>query len=52
MAKMIRLDSDFGASEGEAPHLPIDISPGSGKMEGRAVLTAHFGSLFLAGALD
>jgi hypothetical protein len=52
MAKMIKLESEFSASEGKAPHLLIDISPGSGEMEGRAVLTLHFGSLFLAGALD
>jgi hypothetical protein len=29
----------------------IDITPGSGKLEGKPVLTLHFGSLFLAGAL-
>jgi len=52
MAKMIKLESVFSSSEGKAPHLLIDISPGSGKMEGRAVLTLHFGSLFLAGALS
>ena len=30
----------------------IDITPGDGKLEGRAVLTLHFGGLFLSGALS
>jgi hypothetical protein len=30
----------------------VDISPGHGKLEGKAVLTLHFGSLYLAGALS
>jgi len=29
----------------------IDITPGHGKFEGKAVLTLHFGSLFLMGVL-
>jgi hypothetical protein len=51
MAKVIKLESMFSTSSGTAPHMLIDISPGSGKFEGRIVLTLHFGSLFLAGAL-
>ena len=52
MAQMIKLESLFSTSEGKAPHMLIDISPGWGKFEGRACLTLHFGSLFLAGALS
>jgi hypothetical protein len=51
MSKAIKLESMFSNSVGTAAHMLIDISPGSGKFEGRAVLTIHFGSLFLAGAL-
>jgi len=51
MDKVIKLESAF-SSEGKAEHLLIDITPGSGKFTGRAVLTLHFGSLFLAGALS
>ena len=29
----------------------IDITPGHGRFEGKAVLTMHFGSLFLSGLL-
>jgi hypothetical protein len=51
-AKAIRLDSIFSADHGTAEHMLIDITPGSGRFEGKAVLTLHFGSLFLAGALN
>ena len=50
-AKAIRLDSMFSADKGTAEHMLIDVTPGHGKFEGKAVLTLHFGSLFLAGVL-
>ncbi len=49
--KAIRLDSIFSADHGTAEHMLIDVTPGHGKFQGKAVLTLHFGSLFLAGAL-
>jgi hypothetical protein len=52
MTKVIKLPSMFKKGAGEAPHMLIDISPGSGQFEGKAVLTLHFGTLFLAGALS
>jgi hypothetical protein len=52
MAKVVKLESLFLPAHGPAEHMLIDITPGSGKMEGRAVLTLHFGTLFLAGALS
>lgn len=51
MSKMLKLESLYSSSEGKAEHLLIDITPGKGKFEGRAVLTLHFGSMFLSGAL-
>ena len=50
--KAIRLESMFSADKGTAEHMLIDITPGHGKFEGKAVLTLHFGSLFLAGVLS
>jgi hypothetical protein len=50
-AKLIKLDSQFDGAKGTAEHMLIDITPGHAKFEGRAVLTMHFGSLFLSGAL-
>jgi hypothetical protein len=50
-AKAIKLDSMFEANKGTAEHMLIDLTPGHGKFEGKAVLTLHFGSLFVSGAL-
>jgi hypothetical protein len=50
-SKLIKLESLYSTAHGKAEHMLIDISPGAGKLEGRAVLTIHFGSMFLAGAL-
>jgi hypothetical protein len=52
MANVIKLDSMYSSSMGNADHMLIDITPGSGKFEGKAVLTLHFGTMFLAGALS
>jgi hypothetical protein len=50
-AKSLRLESAFSTDKGTAEHMLIDITPGHGKFEGKAILTLHFGSLFLAGVL-
>ena len=52
MDKVIKLDSVYSTDQGNAEHMLIDITPGSGKFEGKAVLTLHFGTMFLAGALS
>lgn len=52
MGKVIKLDSMYSSSAGTAEHMLIDITPGSGEFEGKAVLTLHFGTMFLAGALS
>jgi hypothetical protein len=51
-AKAIKLESQYSEDKGTAEHMLIDITPGHGKFEGKAVLTIHFGSLFLAGVLS
>jgi hypothetical protein len=51
-AKTIKLESLFSSAHGMAEHMLVDITPGHGKFEGRAVLTLHFGNLFLSGALS
>jgi hypothetical protein len=50
-AKAIRLDSVFEGDKGTAEHMLIDVTPGHGRFEGKAVLTMHFGSLCLSGLL-
>ena len=49
--KVIKLESMFETGKGTAEHMLIDVTPGHGKFEGKAVLTLHFGTLFLAGLL-
>ena len=50
-AKAIKLDSVYSSAHGKAEHMLIDITPGAAKFEGKAVLTLHFGTMFLAAAL-
>ena len=50
-AKVIKLESIFDEKIAPAAHMLIDITPGHGKFEGKAVLTLHFGTLFLSGLL-
>ena len=50
-AKAIKLDSKFSTTKGTAEHMLVDVEPGEGPTEGKAVLTLHFGSLYLAGVL-
>jgi hypothetical protein len=52
MSKMIKLDSLFSTTHGTAEHMYLDIAPGHGKQDGKAVLVLHFGTLYLAGALS
>lgn len=52
MSKVIKLDSMYSSDMGSADHMLLDITPGHGKFEGKAVLTLHFGTMFLAGALS
>ena len=52
MAKIIKLVSMFSRDMGNAHHMLVDIAPGHGKLQGKTVLTLHFGSLYLAGALS
>lgn len=51
MTKLIKLDSMLESNKGTAEHMLVDLTPGHGKFEGKAVLTLHFGTLFLAGVL-
>ena len=50
-AKVIKLESIFTEKIAPAAHMLIDVTPGHGKFEGKAVLTLHFGTLFLSGLL-
>jgi hypothetical protein len=51
-SKLINLDSMYFKTEDIIEHLTIDIIPGHGRHEGKAVLSVHFGTLALHGALS
>ena len=51
-AKIIKLDSMYSSDSGTADHMLIDITPGHGKFEGKAVLTLHFGTMLCSGAIS
>jgi hypothetical protein len=51
MSKLIKLDSSYSKASHTTEHMLIDISPGSGERAGSAVLTLHYGSMFLVGTL-
>ena len=51
-SKIIKLDSQFTDAHGTSEHMTIDITPGHGKQDGKAVLLLHFGKLYLAGSLS
>lgn len=50
-SRLIQLDSMYYRTDEAFEHLTIDISPGHGRFEGRAVLTINFSTLTLHGAL-
>ena len=52
LSQVINLDSSYASNEGSAEHMLIDVTPGSGKFEGKAVLTLHFGRMFLEGVIS
>lgn len=51
MSKLIKLDSEYEKSSETIDHLSVDITPGHGKFEGKAVVALSFGSMRLVGAL-
>lgn len=52
MSKVIKLDSQFHKSSDPAEHLVVDIYPGSGKAEGKAVVMIGFGTMWLDGVIS
>lgn len=51
-SKLIKLDSMYFETTDVTEHLTIDITPGHGRHEGKAVLSILFGTLALHGALS
>ena len=51
MAKLIELDSTFKKSNDPVDHLVVDIFPGDGKFEGKAVILLGFGTMWVQGLI-
>ena len=49
MAKLIELESSFRMSKEPVAHLVVDIFPGDGEFEGKAVILLGFGSMWVQG---
>ena len=52
LSKAIKLDSQLNTSTDGAEHLVVDIGPGWGKNQGKAVVLIGFGTLWLDGAIS
>lgn len=51
MSKLIKLDSAFFKSNDDSGHLVVDIFPGEGKFEGKAVILLGFGTMWVQGLI-
>lgn len=49
---IILLNTLSSRSSGRSDHLVIDFNPGTGRFEGKVVLTLHWGTLFLAAEIS
>lgn len=51
MSKLIKLDSTYMKGEEGASHLVVDVFPGDGKFEGKAVILMGFGTMWVQGLI-
>ena len=51
MSKLIKLDSSFMKGNDPVAHLVVDVFPGSGKFEGKAVILLGFGTMWVEGLI-
>ena len=52
MSKLIKLDSSFMKSNDDTGHLVVDVFPGAGKFEGKAVILLGFGTMWVQGLVQ
>jgi hypothetical protein len=52
MSKLIELDSAFMKANDDTGHLVVDVFPGSGKFEGKAVILLGFGTMWVQGLVQ
>ena len=52
MSKLIKLDSMFTQSNDPTGHLVVDVLPGEGKFEDKAVILIGFGTMWVHGLIQ
>ncbi len=52
MSKLIKLDSAYSTSKDDSGHLVVDIFPGEGKFDGKAVILLGFGTMWVQGLVQ
>ena len=52
MSKLIKLDSAYNDSQDDTGHLVVDVFPGEGKFEGKAVILLGFGTMWVQGLVQ
>ena len=52
MSKVIKLDSTYWTSQDDTAHLVVDVFPGEGKFEGKAVILLGFGTMWVQGLIQ
>lgn len=52
MSKLIKLDSGYSTSKDDTSHLVVDIFPGEGEFDGKAVILLGFGTMWVQGLVQ
>ena len=52
MGKLIKLDSSFIKANDDTGHLVVDVFPGAGEFEGKAVILLGFGTMWVQGLVQ
>lgn len=52
MSKLIKLDSAYNKSNDDSGHLVVDVFPGEGQYEGKAVILLGFGTMWVQGLIQ
>ena len=52
MSKLVKLDSMFTQGNDPTGHLIVDVFPGEGKFDGKAVILIGFGTMWVHGLIQ
>ena len=52
MSKLVKLDSAYSTSKDDTGHLVVDVFPGEGEFDGKAVILLGFGTMWVQGLVQ